>query len=169
LAWAHSDETNAEQPKRGDANCDLAHHHRHHRLAPRLAALQTLFPARSYARPNTQRAMKTELRLTDTNAASDSQGKTWGLEGNLFWYLVGGLGAGITVFFLLIVAVKASLLISSVGAAVPVLLALAYIYGLRQGKPPGYDRDVVERLFTGNGFAPEPSRCSLLKHPLTAN
>ncbi len=29
--------------------------------------------------------------------------------------------------------------------------------------------DVVERLFTGNGFAPEPSRCSLLKHPLTAN
>lgn len=113
--------------------------------------------------------MKTDLRLTDTNAASDSQGKTWGLEGNLFWYLVGGLGAGITVFFLLIVAVKASLLISSVGAAVPVLLALAYIYGLRQGKPPGYDRDVVERLFTGNGFAPEPSRSSLLKHPLTAN
>ena len=113
--------------------------------------------------------MKTDLRLTDTNAASDSQGKTWGLEGNLFWYLVGGLGAGITVFFLLIVAVKASLLISSVGAAVPVLLALAYIYCLRQGKPPGYDRDVVERLFTGSGFAPEPGRCSLLKHPLIAN
>lgn len=28
--------------------------------------------------------MKTDLRLTDTNAASDSKGRTWGLEGNLF-------------------------------------------------------------------------------------
>ena len=42
--------------------------------------------------------MKTDLRLTDTNAASDSKGRTWGLEGGLFWWLVGGVGAGITVF-----------------------------------------------------------------------
>ena len=36
--------------------------------------------------------MKAELRLTDTNAASDSKGRTWGLEGGLFWWLVGGIG-----------------------------------------------------------------------------
>ena len=29
-------------------------------------------------------------------------------------------------------------------ALVPVLVCLAYIFGLRQGKPPGYDRDIFE-------------------------
>jgi hypothetical protein len=53
--------------------------------------------------------MKTELRFTDTNAASDSKGRTWGLEGNLFWYLVGGVGAGITLFFLMFLGFKATL------------------------------------------------------------
>ncbi len=112
--------------------------------------------------------MKTDLRFTDTNAASDSQGRTWGLEGNLFWFLVGGLGAGITLFFILIVALKASIMVAVCIAAVPVLLALAYIYGLRQGKPPGYDRDVFERLFSGNGFSPALAR-STFKHPLITN
>lgn len=37
---------------------------------------------------NDPTAMNSELHLTDTNAASDSKGRTWGLEGNLFWYLV---------------------------------------------------------------------------------
>ena len=54
--------------------------------------------------------MKTDLRLTDTNAASDSKGKTWGLEGGLFWWLVGGVGVGITLFFVLLVPMKASFL-----------------------------------------------------------
>ena len=56
--------------------------------------------------------MKTDLRLTDTNAASDSKGRTWGLEGSLFWWLVGGIGAAITVFFLLLVVFKLSLPVS---------------------------------------------------------
>ena len=106
--------------------------------------------------------MKTDLRLTDTNAASDSKGRTWGLEGGLFWWLVGGIGAGITLFFVLLVPMKSSLLTAFVIALVPVGLCLAYIFGLRQGKPPGYDRDIFERIFTGNGFAPETSR---LTHP----
>ena len=83
---------------------------------------------------------KSELRLTDTNAASDSKGRTWGLEGNLFWWLVGGIGAGIMVFFILLVVSGSSLLTSLMVALIPVLLCLAYIFGLRQGKPPGYDR-----------------------------
>jgi len=108
--------------------------------------------------------MKSELRLTDTNAASDSQGRTWGLEGGLFWWLVGGLGAGITLFFVLLVPLNSSLTTSFLAALVPVLLCLAYIFGLRQGKPPGYDRDCFEYLVTGRGFAPETVRP--IKHPL---
>lgn len=102
--------------------------------------------------------MKAELRLTDTNAASDSKGRTWGLEGGLFWWLVGGIGVGITVFFVFLVIMKSSLLTSLGVALVPVGLCLAYIFGLRQGKPPGYDRDIFERVLTGGGFAPEPPR-----------
>lgn len=107
---------------------------------------------------------KSELRLTDTNAASDSKGRTWGLEGGLFWWLIGGIGAGITLFFLLLVVVGASVLASFVVGLVPMLVCLAYIFGLRQGKPPGYDRDIFEYAVSGRGFSPEayPS-CN---HPL---
>jgi hypothetical protein len=107
---------------------------------------------------------KNELRLTDTNAASDSKGRTWGLEGGLFWWLVGGIGAGITLFFVLLVVMNASLAISFLVALVPLLICLAYIFGLRQGKPPGYDRDCFEYLTTGRGFSPEAHRSCT--HPL---
>ena len=107
---------------------------------------------------------KSELRLTDTNAASDSKGRTWGLEGSLFWWLVVGIGAGITLFFLLLVVVGSSLTVSFLVALVPVLVCLAYIFGLRQGKPPGYDRDIFEYAVRGRGFSPEVNRSC--NHPL---
>ena len=110
--------------------------------------------------------MKSDLRLTDTNAASDSKGRTWGLEGGLFWWLVGGVGAGMTLFFVLLVSLKASFLTSFLGALLPVAFCLAYIFGLRQGKPPGYDRDIFERVFTGSGFAPEAENNRNFQHPL---
>jgi hypothetical protein len=59
---------------------------------------------------------KNELRFTDTNAASDSKGRTWGLEGGLFWWLIGGIGAGIIVFFVLLVMLNSSLLVSFLGS-----------------------------------------------------
>src|SRR5580704_19623569 len=108
--------------------------------------------------------MKTELRLTDTNAASDSKGRTWGLEGGLFWWLIGGIGSGITLFFVLLVVLGESFLTSFLVALVPVVLCLAYIFGLRQGKPPGYDRDIFEYLVSGRGFA--PGTIPPPKHPL---
>jgi Flp pilus assembly protein TadB len=108
--------------------------------------------------------VKNELRLTDTNAASDSKGRTWGLEGNLFWWLIGGVGAGITVFFILLVVLGSSFFVSFLVALVPVLVCLAYIFGLRRGKPPGYDRDVFEHVISGRGFSPEIQHSC--KHPL---
>src|SRR6266567_7461195 len=111
--------------------------------------------------------MKTDLRLTDTNAASDSKGRTWGLEGGLFWWLVGGVGVGITVFFVALVMLKLSSLTSFVVALLPVALCLAYIFGLRQGKPPGYDRDCFEYWTSGSGFAPEVQTTRNFRHPLS--
>jgi hypothetical protein len=113
--------------------------------------------------------MKADLRLTDTNAASDSRGRTWGLEGSLFWWLIGGVGAGITVFFLLLVILKSSLLTAFLVSAVPILICLAYIFGLRQGKPPGYDRDCFEYILTGRGFGPTVIPARIPKHPFNEN
>jgi len=48
--------------------------------------------------PDPTMSTKNELRLTDTNAASDSKGRTWGLEGGLFWWLIAGIG-GASSFF----------------------------------------------------------------------
>jgi Flp pilus assembly protein TadB len=110
-------------------------------------------------------ATKSELRLTDTNAASDSKGRTWGLEGGLFWWLIGGIGSGIIVFFVLLVLLDVSLGMSFVVALVPVLVCLAYIFLLRQGKPPGFDRDIFEYAMTGRGFSPETQH--FCQHPLS--
>jgi hypothetical protein len=111
--------------------------------------------------------MNTDLRLTDTNAASDSKGRTWGLEGNLIWWLIGGIGAGIVLFFLLIFGFRAGLIGSFLFAITPVLLCVAYIFGLRHGKPPGYDRDCLEYWTRGTGFGPDQESIDSAKHPFT--
>ena len=111
--------------------------------------------------------MKTDLRLTDTNAASDSKGRTWGLEGGLFWWLVCGVGAAIVLFFIVLVPLNSSLLTSVLVAGIPISLSLAYIFGLRQGKPPGYDRDLFEHCVSAHGFGPDMAQ--LPQHPLSRN
>ena len=65
---------------------------------------------------------------------------------------------------MLLAVLNESFPISFLVALVPVLLCLAYIFALRQGKPPGYDRDCFEYLVTGRGFGPEAGRSNL--HPL---
>ena len=34
-------------------------------------------------------------------------------------------------------------------------------------QPPGYDRDMFERVFTGSGFAPETQNNRIFRHPLS--
>jgi hypothetical protein len=46
------------------------------------------------------------------------------------------------------------------------MLCLAYIFGLRQGKAPGYDRDIFEHCLSSGGFGPDSER--LPQHPLHA-
>jgi len=50
---------------------------------------------------------------------------------------------------------------------VPVGICLAHIFGFRQGKPPGYDRDCFEHWFSGGGFAPEVQAARNFRHPLS--
>jgi hypothetical protein len=101
---------------------------------------------------------KHELRFTETNSADDSTGKTWGLEGNLFWFVTGGAFAAVLTMLLLFSVCRWSLLSAAVPALIPLGLALFYALALRQGKPPGYDTDLFELWLKGPGFGPEPPR-----------
>lgn len=97
-----------------------------------------------------------ELRLTETNSAEDSSGRTWGLEGNLFWHVTGGVFAAVLTLLLCFSALRWSLAASAALAAVPLTLSLLYVFGFRQGKPPGYDRDWLDGQLHGAGFGPDP-------------
>jgi hypothetical protein len=101
---------------------------------------------------------KQELRFTETNSADDSAGKTWGLEGNLFWFIAGGAFAAVVTLLLLFSVGHWSLLSALVPALIPLVLALLYALTLRQGKPAGYDTDLFELWLKGPGFGPQPSR-----------
>jgi Flp pilus assembly protein TadB len=103
------------------------------------------------------------LRFTETNSADDSQGRTWGLEGNLFWYLAGSGFASVITLLVIFSVMKLSLLVSVIVAVIPLILTLTYVFAFRQGKPAGYDRDCLDLWINGAGFGPEPQRQP--KHP----
>lgn len=99
--------------------------------------------------------MNNELRFTETNSADDSAGKTWGLEGNLFWYLIGGGFASVVTLLLLFSVWRWSIVAALIPAAGPLGLTLIYILAFRQGRPSGYDTDLFELWIKGAGFGPE--------------
>lgn len=108
-----------------------------------------------------------ELRLTETNSADDSAGRTWGLEGNLFWHVVGGVFIAVLTLLLCFSVMRWSFKASAVLAAVPLTLSFIYVFGFRQGKPPGYDRDLLDGWLHGAGFSPDPY--TQPEHPLSVN
>ena len=105
-----------------------------------------------------------DLRFTDTNSADDSKGRTWGLEGNLFWFLAGGAFISVVLMLLLFSAFRFAFSTAVLVAAIPLLLVLVYVFGFRQGKPPRYDVDCLEYWLCGKGFGPEAYFKT--KHPL---
>lgn len=110
---------------------------------------------------------KHELRFTETNSADDSAGKTWGLEGNLFWFVAGGAFAAVVTLLLLFSAFRWPLLSAAVPALIPLVLSLLYALALRQGKPLGYDTDLFELWLKGPGFGPQPPR--VIARPTSAS
>jgi len=97
-----------------------------------------------------------DLRLTDTNSADDSAGRTWGLDGGLFWFVVAGVFAFVVTLLFLFSALRAPFWSAFGLASVPLVMSLLYVFGFRQGKPPGYDVDLVDYWVNGSGFGPRP-------------
>jgi hypothetical protein len=99
-----------------------------------------------------------ELRHTDTNAADDSAGRAFGLEGNLYLPVVLALLGGLGLFALLTIAVHANPLASGLLVALPLGAVLGWVACLRHGKPAGYDRDWLETRFGGGSFTRRADR-----------
>ena len=88
--------------------------------------------------------------LVQTHAGDDSDGRIWGIEGMNILLLLAGLMASIGLSLLLF-RHHTPLFSFGVGA-VPFVLLVAYVFGLRQGKPKAYDNDLLETLATGTGW-----------------
>jgi hypothetical protein len=110
---------------------------------------------------------KSELRFTETNSADDSTGKTWGLEGNLFWFVAGGAFVGVLTLLLLFSMWHWTFISALVPALIPLGSAMLYALALRQGKPSGYDIDLFELWLKGSGFGPQSPREMARATPLS--
>jgi hypothetical protein len=78
--------------------------------------------------------------------------------------MTGGCFGSVMTLLITFSVAKVSFIMSLVIAAIPLLLTLVYVYGFRQGKPPGYDRDCVDLWIKGSGFGPDT--CRHPGHPL---
>lgn len=87
-----------------------------------------------------------------THAGDDSDGKIWGIEGVSILFILAGLLLSIGLSVMLSRHHAPTL---SVGAgAVPFVLAIAYVFTLRQGRPKSFDTDLLETLVGGTGWVP---------------
>jgi hypothetical protein len=111
--------------------------------------------------------MKEQIRFTETNSGDDSKGRTWGLEGDLFWVMAGGAFVFVMTLLVCFSALKMNLLSSLLLAAMPLTLCVIYIFVFRQGKPAGYDIDCLDYWLNGSGFGPEFQKRPA--HPLCLN
>ncbi len=93
-----------------------------------------------------------DLRFTDTNAADDSGGRVFGLDGNLYLPVVIAAVGAVGIFFLLGYLFQAGWFAAGVAGALPLTLTIGWVGLLRHGKPAGYDRDKLEDLIGGGHF-----------------
>jgi hypothetical protein len=105
-----------------------------------------------------------ELRLSDTNSADDSDGHTWGFDGGLFWVVAAGSFLSVATLLVMFSALHHSFPVSAAVAAIPSALSVTYVVALRRGKPPGYDKDLLETWIAGAALTPDPK--VVPKHPL---
>ena len=111
-----------------------------------------------------------ELRFSETNSADDSAGRTWGMDGNLFWFMAGGAFAFVIILLVCFSAMRMGFFASVLIAAVPLALCAIYVFVFRQGKPASYDVDCLDFWLSGPGFGPNSDKqpehpLCLSKHP----
>lgn len=93
-----------------------------------------------------------ELRQTDTNAADDSAGRAFGLDGNLYLIVVGAVLAGLGFYAVLTLLLHAPALVAGTVAAFPPAAVALWAVSLKHGKPAGHDRDWLDQMLGRGDF-----------------
>ncbi len=98
-----------------------------------------------------------DLRHTDTNAADDSRGRAFGLDGDLYLPVVIAVLLSLALGALLALWLHTGWLIAGIVAALPIGLTFFWVIVLRHGRPPGHDRDWLDQKFGGGDFTRSPN------------
>ncbi|MDP3069648.1 MAG: hypothetical protein Q8N18_05135 [Opitutaceae bacterium] len=93
-----------------------------------------------------------DLRRTDTNAADDSRGRAFGLDGDLYLPVVIASLLSLALGALLGLWLHTGWVVAGVVAVVPIALTLFWALGLKHGHPPGHDRDWLDQKLGGGDF-----------------
>jgi hypothetical protein len=106
------------------------------------------------------------MRVTPTNAGPDSKGVVsvfgWELEGLTAFYLIGGALASFGLAFVLNRWPFGQRVVASL---VPAGAAALWIKFFVHGRPPAYQRDVIERWIWGRTFRLRPRSWLRWRHP----
>jgi hypothetical protein len=92
--------------------------------------------------------------IVHTHAGDDSDGKIWGIEGLNILLILAGLILSIGLSMMLFRQEAHSPFVSFGVGSMPLVLMVAYVFGLRQGKPKHYDTDLLETFTSGTGWMP---------------
>jgi hypothetical protein len=103
------------------------------------------------------------MRVIDTQAGDDSDGKIWGLEGTNILIAVGGCAMGVSVTVLSFLIGATPPVTALCFGIVPAVVGIVYVFTLREGKPKSFDVDLFETFLTGRSWQSKPC---LKPHPL---
>jgi hypothetical protein len=90
--------------------------------------------------------------VVQTHAGDDSDGKIWGIEGLNILLILAGLILSVGLSMMLFRQQAHSPFVSFGVGSLPFILMVAYVLGLRQGKPRHYDTDLLETFTSGTAW-----------------
>ena len=102
--------------------------------------------------------MDEELRISTSSAMKLSQGVAFGLEGNLFIVLLAGVLGTMFLLILLIGFIKLPLINAVLISIMPLFFVMTYLKIFRIGKPPAYQKDLIDLMLGGDIALPHPKQ-----------
>jgi hypothetical protein len=90
--------------------------------------------------------------VVQTHAGDDCDGKIWGIEGINILLILAGLILSVGLSMMLFRQQAHSPFVSFGVGSLPLVLMVAYVFGLRQGKPRHYDTDLLETFTSGTAW-----------------
>jgi len=86
------------------------------------------------------------IRLHETNEGRETQQGIAGFEGANAFFFMFAIGLGMLLFRKMSEGTNPNMMLAVGVASIPMLVVMAYVFGLKQGKPKSYDVELGEWL-----------------------